>query len=462
MTAPIFLLDSPGRRLAEVALLLRALCPDSPLEFVFDMDRLLAHLRDEGAARFVVIDYATGYGRDEAARAASHIRQAAAHLPILAIGEEDDPQILLRALEAGVNELAVKHPHLRTSLQIALQRIEPLEHLAQRNAMLEQQARRLLRSGGETSQIVGHSPQVLEMLSQIRRLAASPRPVLILGETGSGKETAARALHHQAAPDAADAPFFSVNCAAHDAAALEIALCGRHIPASFTQTEHTEPGMVHQAHGGTLLLDAPECLAPPLQRRLIEIAESKQCLPVGGLEPLPAACRLVAASAARDLPERVRSGAMVREFYDMVSPATLHVPPLRDRTGDIALLAGHFLGDLARTRPSLAGRTLSPPAIEALERYPFPGNVRELRNTVERAAFAQRSGEIRPEELGLGPHTLHDFGQADFHAQTAWFQRRLIHNALVAGQGVQARAARELGLSYHQFRYFYGKYFSGV
>ena len=148
----------------------------------------------------------------------------------------------------------------------------------------------------------------------------------------------------------------------------------------------------------------------------------------------------------------------MHDLYDRLSFEVIDVPPLRQREGDIAILARHFLNEFMKEIPSLSGKHLSQAALNLLKKYKFPGNIRELKNIIERSAYRDTTNEITPEDLGMLPQKQPENQGDTFHEKIEAFQKRLISEALATAGGNQARAARSIGLSYHQFRYFLKKY----
>jgi DNA-binding NtrC family response regulator len=234
--------------------------------------------------------------------------------------------------------------------------------------------------------LIGESPGMRELKELIRRYAPSDSPVLVLGESGTGKERAARLIHD--ASRRRDGPCVAVNCGAIPDTLLESELFGSE-KGAFTDAV-SRPGSFERADGGTLFLDEVGEMSPAAQASLLRVIEQKELTRVGGTHSIPLDVRVVSASN-RELKLDMSAGRFRADLFYRLGVLPIRVPPLRDRAGDIPLLAVHFLGQLGT--PS---RTLSEGARERLLAHPWPGNIRELRSVMERAVLAADGGEIRP------------------------------------------------------------------
>lgn len=288
------------------------------------------------------------------------------------------------------------------------------------------------------------------MIEQIRRIADVPRPVLIVGERGTGKELVARAIH--ASGNRRSRPIVTVNCAALSDTLLEAELFG-HEKGAFTGADSSRPGKFALAHGGILFLDEIGNMPLAFQQKILRVVEYGTYTRVGGTAEQVTDSRVIAATN-RDLEARIREGAFLADLYDRLSFEVLEVPPLRQRRQDIRPLAVHFLEQFALEIPAFAGKTLAASTIDMLERYSFPGNIRELKNIIERAAYRDTTNEITPEDIGMlaGEKVM---GEGTFREKVDAFRRQLIDDAMARSGGNQAEAARLLGLTYDQFRHYY-------
>jgi transcriptional regulator with GAF, ATPase, and Fis domain len=264
----------------------------------------------------------------------------------------------------------------------------------------------------------------------------------------------ARALHFAAG--AASRPLITINCAAFNDTLLESELFG-HERGSFTGADALHPGRFELASGGTLFLDEVGHMSLSFQQKILRVVEYGVYQRMGGIAELRTTARIVAASNC-DLRQRIVEGAFLADLYDRLSFEVLEIPPLRQRGSDIELLARHFLAEFARDTPDLPAKTLSAAALRALARHAFPGNVRELKNVIERAAYRDTRNEIGPADLGLAADEPVP-PSGTFEQRVDAYRRGLIESAMAQSGGNRAAAARQLGLTYHQFRYYAKKYF---
>jgi len=218
------------------------------------------------------------------------------------------------------------------------------------------------------------------------------------------------------------------------------------------------PGKFELAGGGTLFLDEIGNMSLPFQQKILRVVEYGAFLRVGGTEELTADARVLAATNA-DLEDRMSRGEFLRDLYDRLAFEEIRVPALRERQGDLEVLANHFLEQFMREVPAFRGKALTEDALELLRSYSFPGNVRELKNIIERAVYRDTTNEVEPEDLDIDQTTLAQRQPGSpFKRRVEALERQLIHDALEAAAGNQAQAARALGLAYHQLRYYVKKY----
>ena len=281
-------------------------------------------------------------------------------------------------------------------------------------------------------EMLGASAAVERLCDEIAKVAPANVTALITGETGTGKELVARALH--SGSPRSKGPFIAVNCAAFVETLLEAELFG-HEKGAFTGADRARPGRFEQAHGGTIFLDEIGDLAPALQAKLLRVIEAREFHRVGATKPTRVDVRIVAATN-RDL----RSGDFREDLYYRLGVVTLLCPPLREREGDVRLLAKAFLGD----------RTFTEAALAKLESYRWPGNIRELKNVCERCAVLTRGATIDldalPLEIRIGSAATEEGGGEVKTLKE--MERVMVARALEATGGNRTKAAKLLGITY--------------
>ncbi|USX28470.1 sigma-54 dependent transcriptional regulator [Oxalobacteraceae bacterium OTU3CINTB1] len=304
-------------------------------------------------------------------------------------------------------------------------------------------------------QMLSNSEEMRAIFKRIGLVADSDNSVLVLGETGTGKELVAQALHQNSARAAG--PFVAVNCAAIPAELLESELFG-HVKGAFSGATGDRPGRFREADGGTLFLDEIGDMALPTQAKILRVLQEREVTPLGARHSERVDLRVVAATH-RDLEAEVAAGTFRADLWYRLQVITITLPPLRERAGDVTLLAAHFL----RGRAAGHAKRLSEAALGALEAHDWPGNVRELRNTIQRAIALSEGDLIEVEHLGLGAGRP-DGKPADTIATTAtdidWdgtlesalaqVELAMLRRALDAAAGNRSEAARRLGLSRQQ------------
>jgi len=357
--------------------------------------------------------------------------------------ESGDYEVLLRGASADAVVRAVDHLR-RSGLEV--QAGTAVVHKDGRDAAtLRASARRRRERPDGGLALTEASMQAVHQLAE--RVAHSMIAVLIVGETGVGKDLIAELVHRRS-PRAA-APLLCLNCAALPEALLESELFG-HDKGAFTGATHTKPGLLEVARGGTVFLDEIGELPLALQAKLLRVVESRQILRVGGLEPRPIDVRFVAATH-RDLATEIRAGRFREDLYYRLNGITLVVPPLRERPTEIAELARLFVDECCARLNRRPAPSWSPEALAVFARHRWPGNIRELKNAVERAVVVCTGDVLEVEHL---PDTLRTEAAAEPAGEEAVLRSRLvdldrrrIQDALDRAGGNQSRAARSLGMA---------------
>jgi DNA-binding NtrC family response regulator len=351
-------------------------------------------------------------------------------VPVVFLTAQPETEEVIRGFRAGGVDYILKpfqgeevlvriHTHLEKArlIQALVEKSRALEEEMARREQLTRERNHLSEHLSLVSQreaerwgiagLVGQSRSMQRILEEIDLLhQASTTAVLICGESGTGKELTARALHFGGGR--AEGPFVPVNCAAIPGELAESLFFG-HASGAFTGAGTYRSGYFELAHGGTLFLDEIGDLPLELQPKLLRVLEDGRIRPVGSMEEKTVEVRVVVATNA-DLPRQIQAGRFRQDLYFRLARFTVQTPPLRQRREDIPVLARHFLSLFAREM-KLEPPPLSPESLAALEGHDFPGNVRELKNIVERALLESRGAQIRPEHLRFAPSAPPQPGQ---------------------------------------------------
>ena len=379
------------------------------------------------------------------------LRALAPETPVVMITAFATTETAIAAMKEGAYDYVTK-PFKVDEIAVVVEKALEKKNLASENRRLRSQ----LQSQARRRTLIGHSGPMQRVYDLISQVAGTKTNVLIQGESGTGKELVARAIHDQS--DRNDKPFVAVNCAAIPENLLESELFG-HVKGSFTGAVQNKAGLFEMADGGTIFFDEIGELSPSLQVKLLRAIQDKSIRRVGGTSDRRVDVRIVAATNRR-LEEEVAAGRFREDLYYRLNVIELALPPLRDRQEDIPLLAQHFVEKYA-TELSRTIQGVSDDALAALLAYPFPGNVRELENVIERAVALTRQEVIEPEALPpnvLQPRETPAASRIpadglDLDATVNDFERGLIREALRRTGGVKKRAAQLLGISFRSFRY---------
>ncbi len=383
-------------------------------------------------------------------------------VPVVLLTAYATVELAVDAMRQGAFDFIPK-PFVPDAVRAVVARACERTELLRENERLRGQVRRLAGPG----ELVGASAAMAALVELIARVAPTNATVLITGETGTGKELVARAIH--AASRRSGRPFVAVNCAGLSETLLESELFG-HERGAFTGAERQRQGVFEAAHTGTLFLDEAGEMSLALQAKLLRVLVNGEVVRVGSTVPRVVDVRILAATN-RNLERLVRDGAFREDLYYRLAVVPVPVPPLRARREDIPLLAEHFLALVARDL-KIPPRALSPSALATLAAYDFPGNVRELRNLIERATILARGPRIEGRDLPLQggrPAAAGEPGPAggagldavasslpeslDLRATLEELEAMLVRRALEASGGVQAEAARRLGISRSHLAY---------
>jgi two-component system response regulator PilR (NtrC family) len=418
------------------------------VDLVGAVDPALARLRDDPSYDAVITDLALpdGSGMD-VLRAARDRDDSTQVVMITAYGTTEQAVSAMRLGAYDYIQKPFRNHEILALLEKALEKRDVIGE----NRIL----RETVRGKEHAAKVVGRSPAMVQILDLVRRVASAKASVLITGESGTGKEVIARTLHEEA--ERHDRPFVVVNCGAIPETLMESELFG-HEKGAFTGASAKKDGLFKAADGGTLFLDEIGELPAALQVKLLRALQERLIRPVGAQREIEIDVRVLAATN-RDLEADVQKGTFRQDLFYRLNVIRIHVPPLRDRPEDVPLLAEHFL----RKHAALSGKRLSfaPEALRWILGQPFPGNVRELENVVERAVTLTLGPRIVLEDLpgpsrASVPTPPAEVAITDGFDIDAWLgeqEKRLLLRALDRTGGNQTAAAKVLGTTFRSLRY---------
>ena len=400
-----------------------------------------------------------------------HAHQVSPDSAVILVTAVDDYEAAIEAVKAGgATDYIRKSPGMVDEVKLAIRRALEKVSLSRQNFALKRDA----ATRNSLDNIVGASPSMDKLKQTIRTVASTQSTVLIYGESGTGKELVARAVH-ACSPRAAE-PFVSINCGAFPETLLESELFG-YVKGAFTGANQNKRGLFEVADGGTIFLDEIGEMNLTMQVKLLRVLQERCVRPVGGSDEIAIDVRVIAATN-RDLERQVAENTFREDLYYRLSVIPVTVPPLRERREDLPLLVNHFLRKyLPAARKNIV--RVKPDSLSALANYDWPGNVRQLENTNERAVALETGEELHVElpverararaaAAGVGAEGLSlplsiPAGSVlpegmDMEKYVADIERSLLKSALQQSNGVQARAADVLKISYRSFRHLMKKY----
>ena len=386
-----------------------------------------------------------------------HSRRVSPETQVIVITAVDDNEVPIEALNSGAFYYIRKGPKLLEDVLSAAALAMDRSQLRQQNAAFKRDA----AQRNSLDNILGESEPMRKLKQTIRTIAATNSTVIISGESGTGKELVARAIH-TCSPRSGE-PFVSVNCGAFPETLLESELFG-YVKGAFTGATSNKRGLFELSSGGTIFLDEIGEMTQPMQVKLLRVLQERSIRPVGGGQETPVDTRVIAASN-KNLLQQVQEGQFREDLYYRLSVIPVEVPPLRDRGDDIILLANHFLKKFA-VQMSKSVVRLSPESVRLMRGYDWPGNVRVLENTIERAVAMSTEEELRVELPNAGaamatngaPGVALPADGIDLERYIAEIEKSLLQSALRRSNNVQTRAAELLKLSYRSFRHMMKKY----
>jgi len=416
-------------------------------------DAQIQHALDDPATRAVLIDLdSIGEDTSDGLRLLQNVRQSRDHLVLVAITRSNSRSIPVKASQAGADEFFLA-PLDFQELQIVLVRAIEKRSLQVEGQRLVEQA----ESKSAFCGMIGGSEAMQRVYQAIQAVANSNTTVVLRGESGTGKELIAGAIVQSG--NRRDKPFVCLNCSAIPESLIESELFG-YEKGAFTGADGAKPGLIESAHGGTLFLDEITTLDHGLQSKLLRVLQERAVQRIGGRSPKKIDFRLIAATND-NLEEFVKQGRFREDLYYRINVVPIFVPPLRDRNGDLPLLADHFLRIYcaANSKPL---KQLEPEALEIMEDYSWPGNVRELENVVQRLVLMSGSSNIKAEHL---PQQLLYSSTAsqeailipedgvDFDAEMERIELAYLNAALRRTQGRKTAAAALLRIDPQRMKY---------
>ncbi|HLV87437.1 MAG TPA: sigma-54 dependent transcriptional regulator [Candidatus Sulfotelmatobacter sp.] len=397
-----------------------------------------------------------------------HAHKVSPDSAVILITAVDDYEAAVEAVKAGgASDYIRKSPGLVDEIKLALNRSLEKLNLSRQNFALRRDA----ATRNSLDNIIGSSAAMEKLKQTVRTVASTASTVLIHGESGTGKELVARAVH-VCSPRATEA-FVSVNCGAFPETLLESELFG-YLKGAFTGASQNKRGLFEVADGGTIFLDEISEMTLAMQVKLLRVLQERTVRPVGSTSEISIDVRVIAATN-RELDKAVTENLFREDLYYRLNVIPIRVPPLRERREDIPLLANHFLKKYA----TASGRSIlrvHAGSLSALCEYDWPGNVRQLENTVERAVALETSEELHVEipaerpkaraaAAAMGAGGLPEIGSdmtipdgMQMENYVAGIERSLLQSALNQSGGVQTKAADVLGISYRSFRHLMKKY----
>jgi two-component system response regulator PilR (NtrC family) len=387
-------------------------------------------------------------------------RQTSPETSVILITAVEDYEAAVQAVKGGAFDYIHKGPGLLEELKISVGRALETLTLQRENFALKRDA----ATRNSLDNMIGKSVAIEKLKTTIRTVAPTGSTVLISGESGTGKELVARALH-SCSPRTGE-PFVSINCGAFPETLLESELFG-YVKGAFTGASQNKRGLFEVATGGTIFLDEIGEMSIGMQVKLLRVLQERTLRPVGGVQEVAFDVRVIAATN-KDLREMVAGNTFREDLFYRVSVIPITVPPLRERREDIDLLSSHFLKKYANAAQKSILR-ISADSKVMLRLYDWPGNVRQLENTIERAVAMETTEELQVQMDADSPraraaaasangHHSVPFDGLDFEKYVAGIERSLVEQALNQAGGVQTRAAELLKVSYRSFRHLVKKY----
>ena len=413
----------------------------------------------------VVLDLDFGAGEPDGIEALARVKDKHPDMPVIILTGKGSVDAAVEAVQQGAADFIEKDLYVEDKLELSMEKVERMLHVLRENERLRAENEELGRDNvyyrtelGQQYRIVSASPRIQQILEQVEQIASIPRPVLVRGERGTGKELIAAALHYGGTR--ASRPFVKLNCAALSETLLESELFG-HEKGAFTGATDTRRGRFETADGGTLFLDEIGNTSVEFQKNVLRVIEYQEFERIGGTRTMRVDVRVVAATNT-DLKQEIEAGRFRIDLYDRLRFSEIQLPPLRERPEDIRPLIEFFVQKMSEEVPSIPARPFAEGALVALEAYAWPGNVRELKFAVERALCVARGdavevGDLPAEVTGESAAGNLPVG-GTFDEQMVAFECSVLEGTLRGAGNSQKDAAAELDLTYDRFRHLLRKH----
>jgi len=419
-----------------------ALAVDFQISAAPDLDEAAKRLAKQS---FGTIIYDLVDGGENLTDVLASLQQMAPDTPIIVLGQSNDAQLIVGAIKAGASDFVAK-PYPPEKIKLSV-------HQALETRSLKNELDYLRREQDvvyDSERIIAVSPPMQEVIRTIKRLAETDSTILVTGETGTGKSYLSGNIHFNS--PRRHKPFIKVNCANIQDTLLESELFG-HEKGSFTGADKTRTGRFEQADGGTIFLDEFCELGLELQAKLLRAIEDKSFERLGGSKTINADTRIIAATN-RDIESFVQEGNFRQDLYYRINVLRIHLPPLRERVQCIEPLAHHFLAKLGRSMKRKI-ESFAPDVLQMFRHYPWPGNIRQLSNTIERAILMESGTVIQKESISLPKTNILSASKTKSSGLrlSAEEEKELISRALENHLWIQKDAARQLGITPRALNY---------
>ncbi len=420
-----------------------------------DGDRALAALASsDQEVGLIILDLDLGPSKRSGLEILTDLKKAYPSLPVIILTGKGSVDDAVRAMRLGATDFIEKDPRMGERLGLQMEKLDRMIEVLEDNRRLQRQNDLLQARVGARIKMVGQDGGLAEVVKKIHLLAEIPRPVLILGERGTGKELVAAALHE--ASSRRHHAFVTVNCAAMPESLVEAELFG-HEKGAFTDASTARPGKFELADSGTLFLDEVGNMPQAVQQKILRVIEYQRFQRVRGEKEISVDVRVTAATNA-NLDEEMSAGRFRSDLYDRLAFDTIEVPPLRQRREDIPALCRHFIESFKTEVAGVRCSDISTEALAHLSGQAFYGNVRELKNLIERAAYRCQSEILQDTDLqdaslaGQREPLPPAAEGGSLREQVSHFEKNLLAQALERSRNNMTQAAKSLGLGYDQMR----------